>query len=137
MTHKVFTLNQVLNNELNDNYDAAVLCFGHFNAIHPGHIRYFQTASKRGNKLVVGLEGDEQLSDIERKEMYSETERAQALAFLDIVDCVVILDTGGLEDLVTHLMPSVLVLGKEFEGNRADKVKEAVNRTRHYSGVVI
>ena len=34
-----------------------VLCFGHFNVIHPGHLRYLQFAADGGGTLVgIGLE---------------------------------------------------------------------------------
>ena len=117
--------------------DSPILCFGHFNAIHPGHIRYFQTARQYGNDLIVGLEGSAQLSEAERVEMYSETERAEALLSLDIVDYVVILDIGGLSDLVDCIKPKALVLGKEFEERRYEKVAEAVEQAEHGGGLVV
>ena len=34
-------------------FQGASLCFGHFNAIHPGHIRYFQNATHHGDQLMI------------------------------------------------------------------------------------
>jgi rfaE bifunctional protein kinase chain/domain len=115
----------------------AVLCFGHFNTIHPGHIRYFRTARQYGEQLVVGLEGDAQPPESERGKVFSEWDRAQAVAALDLVDYVVILDTGSLADLVGQIMPVALVLGKEFETARAVKVTKAVSRVRSQGGKVL
>ena len=60
-------------------------------------------------------------------EVFSEVDRAQALAAIDLVDYVVILDSGMLEDLVQLIEPSALVLGREFEEERSTKVAQAVS----------
>ncbi|SVD09815.1 uncharacterized protein METZ01_LOCUS362669, partial [marine metagenome] len=44
----------------------AVLCFGHFNTIHPGHVRYFRTANQYDGPLVVAIDGDRQIPEEER-----------------------------------------------------------------------
>ena len=112
------------------------LCFGHFNVIHPGHIRYFRAAKQHGNQLVVALEGDSQLSKSERTEIFSEVERAEAVSELDIIDHVVILDKGSLAELIEIIRPSILVLGKEFEGVRFNKVRDAVDKITQQDGEV-
>ena len=38
---------------------SVVLCHGHFNIIHPGHIRYLDYSSQQGERLVVSIEGDD------------------------------------------------------------------------------
>ena len=101
-----------------DKFQGASLCFGHFNAIHPGHIRYFQNATHHGEQLIIALEGTDQLPESERNVLFSEVDRAEALAALSIVDYVVILDTAPLENLVQLIAPRALVLGKEFERER-------------------
>lgn len=34
------------------------LCYGHFSAIHPGHIRYLEYAKKSDSMLWVAIKGD-------------------------------------------------------------------------------
>ena len=106
--------------------NGGIACFGHFNAIHPGHIRYFRTAREHGQPLIVAVEGDAQLPDLERASVFPEEERAQSVASLNLVDYVVILDSGPLEDFVNEANIAALVLGKEFEAARATKVAAAV-----------
>ena len=65
MTEKVTRLSTLISSGDIQRFKDASLCFGHFNVIHPGHIRYFRTARQHGSKLVVGIEGESQLSDIE------------------------------------------------------------------------
>jgi rfaE bifunctional protein kinase chain/domain len=115
----------------------ASLCFGHFNVIHPGHIRYFQSAKQYGDRLVVGLEGNGQLPEVERIEVFPELDRAEALAALDIIDHVVILDTGHLQDLVRLITPKTLVLGRRFEEANRIKVSEGIALIKELGGEVI
>jgi rfaE bifunctional protein kinase chain/domain len=114
-----------------------VLCFGHFNTIHPGHIRYFLTARQYGTPVVVALEGDAQLPLTERDRVFGEVERAQSVAALNMIDHVVILDSGHLEDLVRLLTPVALILGKEFERLTVSRVSSAVAELRAQGGKVV
>ncbi len=113
------------------------ICYGHFNAIHPGHLRYFRNAKKSDGQLLVALEGDNRLSEVDFGFLYSEADRAQALAALDVVDRVVILDTGPLQDFVKLVNPAFLFLGKEYETIRASDVVDAVELVRSLGGVVV
>ena len=108
-----------------------VVCFGQFDVIHPGHIRYLQFAKAQGATLIVALEGDQVGANDGLSSRYSASLRAQSLTALGDVDCVVILDSGGLELLVEQVRPNKLVLGKEYESpsldqERKDKVLPAV-----------
>ena len=113
------------------------LCFGHFNIIHPGHLRYLQTARLHNEKIVVALESDMQLAKSGAGDWFPEGERAEAVAALEIVDKVIILDSGYLVDLVKILEPRVLVLGREFERDRATEVAEAIASVRIVGGKII
>ena len=66
--------------------ESVVLCHGHFNIIHPGHIRYLDYARQHGTKLVVSIIGDASFLNSERKHHFSETERAAGVASLQIID---------------------------------------------------
>ncbi len=126
MIEKVFRFSDLKAKNIRNKVKNAAICFGHFNTIHPGHIRYFRTARAYCSPLVVALEGDAQLSTSEQGRFFSEEDRAQSVATLDLVDAVVILDSGTLEDLISQVEISALVLGKEFEVARTSKVKNAV-----------
>ena len=102
------------------------LCFGHFNVIHPGHIRYFQTAKEYGTRLVVTVESDKVLSSHRSSIRFSAVERATSVAAIDVVDNVVIVENGDLEDVVALIAPEALVLGKEFESLHVSPVSRAI-----------
>mgnify|MGYP001988233228 CR=1 FL=1 len=82
-----------------------VLCHGHFNIIHPGHIRYLDYACQQGAKLVVSIQGDASFLNSERKHHFSEAERAAGVASIQTVDQVVLLGEGNLVELIKVVNP--------------------------------
>ena len=36
-----------------------ILCQGHFNVIHPGHLRFLEFAKQQGDFLIVAIQGKE------------------------------------------------------------------------------
>jgi rfaE bifunctional protein kinase chain/domain len=137
MSEKILRLSQLSPSLIGDLLKEAVVCFGHFNSIHPGHIRYFRAASQFGSNLVVALEGDIHFPQIDLPQVFSELERAQSVSALDMVSHVVILDCGRLEDFVARHNAQAMVLGKEFEEKRFAKVTKAVTAFRANGGQVI
>jgi len=121
-------------NELNT--DDIVLCYGHFDLIHPGHLRYLQYAKTLANNLVVALMSDKELNG-ENQKSYLEDERAESVANLQIVDNVIVLNNElTLDCLIDIVKPKVLVLGKEFEQNQSEQINLAVNAVMNHGKVV-
>ena len=114
-----------------------VMCFGHFNTIHPGHIRHFRNGRQHAGHLVVAVEGDAQMLEIEQSHIFSERERANAVAAVDLVDFVVILSDFSLRELVSRVQPSVLMLGKEFERDNVRNMASVVAALESYGGRVV
>ena len=54
----------------------SVLCFGHFNIIHPGHIRYLEYAKSLGKRLIVAVQGDQMLTHSGNAHHFTAQERA-------------------------------------------------------------
>jgi len=126
MQNKILKLSELILDGGNPWLSAGVLCFGHFNSIHPGHLRYFQTAIEIGSPLVVAVEGDKDLLEIEKSQYFSQEDRAASVAALSVVYRVIIIDEGTLQTLVNRVDFQAIVLGKEFEKLRAKKVEDAL-----------
>ena len=86
-----------------------MLCYGHFNIIHPGHIRYLEQAKTMGERLIVAVQGDQMLTHSGNPHHFPAQERALGLAWLHVVDDVLILDKGNLADAIKLLSPKFLV----------------------------
>ena len=116
--------------------EEVALCYGHFNIIHPGHIRYMEHARTLGTHLVIAVQGDQMQTHSGRSHHFPAEERALGLALLHIVDAVIVLDTADLKDLVQKICPAVLVLGKEFETQHYTKIDSALNALQDCQGKV-
>jgi len=89
---------------------------GCFDILHVGHIRYLAKARKMGDILIVGLNTDRSVRAIkgEKRPIVSESERAEVLAALAIVDYVVLFDEPDPLRLITALKPDILVKGADW-----------------------
>ena len=95
------------------------LAYGHFNSVHPGHIRYLKHASLQGNKLIVAIRPDKE-KGINRNYQFGQRERAEGIAALNLIDGIVLLNDEDdfLLKAIKFLDPKLLVLGKEFENSK-------------------
>ena len=117
--------------------DKAVLCYGHFNVIHPGHIRYLDYARELGKKLCVVIQPDKDLLSDSADYLFSAEERALNLASLQVVDYVVMLDSLSLSEVINIVKPSNLVLGREFEYSKSIELVDAAAALSAIGGAIV
>jgi rfaE bifunctional protein nucleotidyltransferase chain/domain len=89
---------------------------GVFDLLHPGHLRYLQHSRSLGDALIVGVNTDQSVRAIkgEARPVTPEHERAEILAALDCVDCVVLFEEHTPYELIKRLQPDVLVKGADW-----------------------
>lgn len=114
--------------------DNITAVYGHFNVIHPGHLRFLRNAQEIGKYLLVMIRSDSDLLDDTSEQFFTQEERAQGVAALHGVDAVVVLDKISFEEVIEILKPNSFVLGKEFETHQDHKVKSYINTISHYGG---
>tara|TARA_Y100001968_G_scaffold190856_1_gene174885 strand:- start:1958 stop:3466 length:1509 start_codon:yes stop_codon:yes gene_type:complete len=123
----------IVNIEDSAQFKGCVLAYGHFNSIHPGHIRYLRHAKEQGEKLVVALLADE-IQGNEKSYEFSQKERAESLAMIELIDGIVLLNNNNnnyLLDAIKNINPEILVLGKEFEGSTDSEIIYSINYLRN------
>ena len=93
-----------------------VLANGCFDLFHVGHIRYLQGASELGDVLVVGINSDEQVRRLkgENRPYIRDTERAEIVAALRMVDYVTVFDEPTVTELIRALRPDVHAKGTDY-----------------------
>ena len=93
---------------------------GCFDLLHPGHIRSLELARALGDMLIVGLNSDASVRQLKGKgrPVITERERAEILAALECVDAVVIFDDRTPREMITGLLPDVLVKGGDWPGDQ-------------------
>ena len=112
-----------------------VLGYGHFNTIHPGHIRYLKHAKSLGDKLVIALIGDNNGDKNDFK--FSQNDRSEALDLLKIADFIICLKNNELDIVLKKLSPKILVLGNEFESTKDQNILNAINFQRKSNKTIL
>jgi rfaE bifunctional protein nucleotidyltransferase chain/domain len=85
--------------------------------LHAGHVDYLEKARNLGDYLVIGLNTDESVSRLKgpMRPIVSEYHRSALLAALACVDLVVLFNEETPYDLISTLLPDILVKGKDYE----------------------
>jgi rfaE bifunctional protein nucleotidyltransferase chain/domain len=93
---------------------------GCFDLLHPGHIRSFELARALGDALIVGLNSDASVRQLKGpgRPVMPERERAEILAGLESVDGVIIFNELTPRELISRLLPDVLVKGGDWPGDQ-------------------
>ena len=92
---------------------------GCFDVLHRGHFELFNFAKSLGNKLIVGLDSDEKISNDKGQDRpYNKlNDRVYALESLKAIDKVMVFDNKDhLEYLVEITKPDILVVGSDWKG---------------------
>ena len=89
---------------------------GCFDILHRGHADYLAFARSQGDALVVGLNSDASVRRAKgpTRPVNPEQDRAYVLGSLRAVDFVVIFDEDEPRDLISQILPDVLVKGKDW-----------------------
>ena len=94
-----------------------VMIGGSFDILHVGHLRLLQNAKKCGDILVVALNSDAHIKTYKPfgRPIIKETQRAEILSNLKVVDFVFLTTKNGLYDpyIYKTIRPNILCLGKE------------------------
>ncbi len=84
--------------------------------LHVGHVRYLTQARSLGDALLVAVNSDRTVRQLkgETRPVFDEAERAEILAALRVVDYVIIFDDISPRNLITQLLPDLLVKGGDY-----------------------
>ena len=89
---------------------------GCFDIIHAGHVRYLREAHALGDLLVIGLNSDASVGRLKPgRPVNNESQRAEVLAALEMVDYVVLFTGDTPYELIKSLGPDVLVKGGDWK----------------------
>ena len=101
---------------------------GCFDILHEGHIFSLSQAANEADMLVVGVNSDASTKRLkgEERPVNNEHSRALLLASLAIVDAVVVFEEDTPLNLITNLLPDVLVKGGDYTIEQIVGAKEVV-----------
>jgi D-beta-D-heptose 7-phosphate kinase/D-beta-D-heptose 1-phosphate adenosyltransferase len=102
---------------LQESGNQIVFTNGCYDILHPGHIDLLYRAKALGDVLVVAINSDESVRRLKgpRRPIFSEQERAELLAALEMVDFVCTFSEDTPLEAILKLRPDVLVKGADWE----------------------
>jgi len=101
---------------------------GVFDILHEGHIASLSEAASYGHVLIVGLNADASVKRIKGDErpINKENSRALVLASLVMTDAIILFEEDTPFDLITAIMPDVLVKGGDYTIDQIVGAKEVM-----------
>ncbi|MPM03988.1 Bifunctional protein HldE [bioreactor metagenome] len=95
---------------------SVVFTNGCFDIIHPGHAQYLSAAAALGDRLVIGVNTDDSIKRLKgnARPVIPEKERCLLLASFQFADAICLFDEDTPLQLITSIMPDVLVKGKDY-----------------------
>lgn len=89
---------------------------GCFDILHLGHIDYLAKTRDLGDFLIIGLNSDNSVTKLKgpKRPIIDEYSRAMHLAAFSFVDAVILFDEETPFDLISSLIPDILVKGGDY-----------------------
>ncbi len=89
---------------------------GCFDLLHPGHIDYLSKASDLGDQLIVALNTDASVKKLKgaHRPIQKEQSRLYLMAALECVSAVFLFDEETPLDVISKILPNVLVKGGDY-----------------------
>lgn len=114
----VKTLDEIceIRNELKNQNKKVVFTNGVFDILHAGHVDYLGKAKEFGDVLIVGINSDASVKRIkgELRPVVPQVERAFIISSLKPVDYVTIFEEDTPFEIITALIPDVLIKGADW-----------------------
>jgi rfaE bifunctional protein nucleotidyltransferase chain/domain len=101
---------------------------GVFDLLHVGHLTYMAKAAQLGDKLIIGLNSDASVKRLkgESRPVNNQDSRGMLLAALFFVDAVVLFEEDTPLNLISTLLPDVLVKGADYQIENIAGAKEVL-----------
>lgn len=118
MTDKVKTQDELIPilDTLRKKGKKVVFTNGCFDILHVGHVRYLKEAKGYGGILIVAVNSDSSVKTIKgaKRPIVSQSERAEVVAALEMVDYVTMFDEDTPYNVIKKLQPDVLIKGGDW-----------------------
>jgi len=97
--------------------EKVVFTNGCFDILHLGHADYLEKSRSLGDRLIVGVNTDASVKKLKGPErpVNPEYARARILAALEFVDAVILFDEDTPFELISHVIPDILVKGDDYK----------------------
>ena len=118
MNNNVKSINELIEirNKLKKDNKKVVFTNGCFDILHAGHVDYIIKAKEKGDILIVAVNSDSSMKRIKGtfRPIVPQNERAFIISSLKPVDYVVIFEEDTPYEIITKLIPDILVKGEDW-----------------------
>ena len=117
-----------------------VLCHGVFDLLHYGHILHFEQAKKLGEILVVSVTPDNYVNKGPSRPAFNENIRMNAIAAIEIVDYVILNNSGTAANSIKKVKPQFYCKGSDYKDHSKDLtkgIKKEINAVKAVNGKII
>lgn len=108
--------------------EKVVFTNGVFDILHLGHVDYLEKSKALGTKLIVAINSDasvKRLGKGDERPVNPEFARATIISALRCVDATIIFSDDTPFNLITELMPDILVKGGDYDPEETDSSKKS------------
>ena len=140
MVTKIIKNNNDLKNLLN-NFKSTnkkiVLCHGVFDILHLGHLKYFESAKKFGDILIVSVTSDKFVKNkFFSKPYFNVSKRMEALKFISEIDYIIESQFYTASNIIKLIKPNYYVKGPDYINSKKDKeLSEEIKVLKKHRGV--
>ena len=115
---KIINLNDIikLRKQFKKKNKKVVFTNGCFDILHKGHVTYLEFAKQQGDLLILGLNSDQSVkrNKGDSRPINCEQDRAEVVAALEFIDYVILFDEDEPIDVISAIIPDVLVKGEDW-----------------------
>jgi rfaE bifunctional protein kinase chain/domain/rfaE bifunctional protein nucleotidyltransferase chain/domain len=139
--YKVFNDSHDLKRELNiqrKKKKKIILCHGVFDLLHIGHLKYFNSAKKYGDFLIVTITCDQYVNKGNGRPIFNHFLRAEMIAALEVVDAVYISNFRTSINVINLIRPDIYCKGpdyKNLKNDRTNNIIKEINAVKSFGGV--
>lgn len=117
-----------------------VHCHGVFDVVHIGHLKHFEEAKKRGDKLIVTVTSDKYVNKGSGRPIFKQNKRIEFLSHISCIDYVCLSESESAINVLKIIKPNFYIKGQDYKFSKEDKTgkinfeKKAVE---NYGGKII
>jgi rfaE bifunctional protein nucleotidyltransferase chain/domain len=130
LLNKILDLKSIKNHVITWQAEGLKVVFtnGVFDLLHTGHITYMAKAAELGDKLIIGLNADSSVKRLkgDDRPVNDQNSRAALLAALFFVDAITIFDEDTPHQLISTILPDILVKGADYSVENIVGAKEVL-----------
>ena len=139
MINKIIKINNNFQKKLNSFRfinKKIVLCHGVFDILHLGHLKYFESAKKQGDILIVSVTSDKFVRNKYFSKPYFDiSKRMEALKYISEIDYIVESNFHNAINIIKLIKPNYYIKGPDYKNQINDNnLKEEIKELKKYGG---